>query len=269
MKKIILLIGVFLLIPLVLSLGDNLNIVFDSGSVSINTSIIAGTNIDCSDVTGGTLDVCSGNVTGGGGSGNSTSDIWNVVNNGTFVYKAGDTMTGNLNVLGDINSSTLMSTPQICLNGDCQTSWSLPGNWNQSSSNLFPALITSNIGIGTLTPTNKLEVIGNVSISKNLTVGEDLIVSNKGFFSGKLFSTDWSNVTILTSQITDFVSNVWNQSGTNIIPALESSNVVLTNNLTADTTQASIHYYQNRTTGSCFNGTHIVFSSNINNQNCQ
>ena len=43
--------------------------------------------------------------------------------------------------------------------------------WTQSGTSLYPQALTSNIGIGTATPSQKLDVVGNATISGNTTVG--------------------------------------------------------------------------------------------------
>jgi hypothetical protein len=85
-----------------------------------------------------------------------------------------------LTVVGDINATDNITTPKICLNGDCQTGWSsgsITGAgssgyltmWNGTTS-INSSLIYqsgSNIGIGTANPATKLEVAGDVKISGN------------------------------------------------------------------------------------------------------
>ena len=77
--------------------------------------------------------------------------------------------TNKLTVVGDFNATTNISTPMICLNGDCQTGWPAGGNgssggWVNDSQKTYTTL---NVGIGTTNPATKLEVAGDAKISGN------------------------------------------------------------------------------------------------------
>ena len=84
-----------------------------------------------------------------------------------------------------IGSYNITTTGMICLGGVCQSSWPVAGgNWfnqqlNTTSSVFFASLNiannlyanSTNVGIVTITPTQKLDVNGNVNITGNLYVG--------------------------------------------------------------------------------------------------
>ena len=83
------------------------------------------------------------------------------------------TPSSKLTVAGDINeSSGILYTPQICLNGSCQTSWpsggssSNSGGWTNTSVNTTTLL---NVGIGTTSPQVPLEIYHTSGITERLT----------------------------------------------------------------------------------------------------
>ena len=47
--------------------------------------------------------------------------------------------------------------------------------WNKSGTNLFPSDITNNVGIGTITPTQTLTVIGTANITGNTSIGTNVL----------------------------------------------------------------------------------------------
>jgi len=70
----------------------------------------------------------------------------------------------------------LVSPDQICFiyrDGEsCFDSNTITGRWNLSGTNLFPSDLSNNVGIGTSTPTHKLNVVGIVNFTSNFTVDE-------------------------------------------------------------------------------------------------
>ncbi len=48
-------------------------------------------------------------------------------------------------------------------------------SWNRSGTNVFLANVGDSVGIGTITPNQKLHVSGNVNITKNLSIGTSLV----------------------------------------------------------------------------------------------
>jgi len=108
MKRLIVLL-LILIAPSVMAadLGDHLNIEFYSGTVTINTTIITGTNISCSNVADATYNVCTGV---GAGDTNETTRTNRILstnctgqtiayfyNNGTGVCEADDSGAGLVN----------------------------------------------------------------------------------------------------------------------------------------------------------------------------
>ena len=68
-----------------------------------------------------------------------------------------------------------LSVPQLCLSGDCRSSWPGAGTsgWVDDGAIVRLATDTDNVGIGTPTPTEKLTVGGNVSVTGTIdSVGQ-------------------------------------------------------------------------------------------------
>ncbi len=86
----------------------------------------------------------------------------------------------------------LISPDQICFifRGDkeyCINSGTITGKWNLSGINLFPSDLSNNVGIGTSTPQNKLNVVGDFNVTGDIIMGGNLTTSNEG--------TIWDNET--------------------------------------------------------------------------
>jgi len=80
--------------------------------------------------------------------------------------------TNKLTVVGDVNATTNISTPKLCLNGDCQTSWPAGGaGWAASGNYVYNDTAAAKVGIGTATPQQKLDVIGTVNATDYLCTG--------------------------------------------------------------------------------------------------
>jgi hypothetical protein len=74
-----------------------------------------------------------------------------------------------LDVVGGINA-----TQEICLAGDCRTSWPSGGGgngWSVSDNYVYNNTASTMVGIGTTTPTQKLNVVGDTNTTGNLYVG--------------------------------------------------------------------------------------------------
>jgi hypothetical protein len=83
---------------------------------------------------------------------------------------------GDYRILGSFNVTTIVHTPQICLNGDCQTSWpSGSGGGNVTSSNGASGYLarftnSTNIATGTLYDSGSQIGIGDASPSQLLDI---------------------------------------------------------------------------------------------------
>src|ERR1044072_2802143 len=95
-----------------------------------------------------------------------------IINPSGHVILAGATNATNGNVgIGNLNpafkldvSGSVNSTGGLCIDGDCKTAWSQVGGsqWSNATSNIY--FNTGNVGIGTNTPSQKLEVNGGALI---------------------------------------------------------------------------------------------------------
>ena len=206
MKKIILGLMILLLSTMTLgALGDNYKIVFSSGTVTINTSRISGTNIDCSDVTGASYDVCLGS--GGTGSVDYSkvqnySDspcptgqyVYSRLQNGTFLCRA-DVSGGDINNT-DVNVSKLIINDFVLPTSDGSANYVLKTDGNGIVS-WQPDAAGSGGGEGVFA------VYGSW-IKPNTTVTggiDDLMID-------VLQANDWSNFTGTADQITNFNETV-------------------------------------------------------------
>jgi hypothetical protein len=78
--------------------------------------------------------------------------------------------TEKLHVTGNIKASgTTDSAGGFCIAGDCKTAWSQLGSTQWSTSGTTINYSTGNVGIATASPTEKLEVTGNVKVTGDVT----------------------------------------------------------------------------------------------------
>jgi len=89
------------------------------------------------------------------------------------------TIRGNVTVAGNVNVSINVTAAAFCIQNAtgkyCTNSWvtGLGSQWqNQiSSNNIYYNVSGGNVGIGTGTPSQKLNVVGDTNITGNLVVG--------------------------------------------------------------------------------------------------
>ncbi len=89
-----------------------------------------------------------------------------------YVNTSGDTMSGNLDMNGsdivnvDILSANKIDVSEVCLGGECKSSWPSGGNyWTLSGSNLYPTNANWNVGIGTMAPKARLHIVTDDSVT--------------------------------------------------------------------------------------------------------
>jgi len=94
----------------------------------------------------------------------------NIINESLFCQLNGNCSFNNLFV-NNLTVSNLTTsydynvTHSICIGTYCITSWDDISNWNRTGTNIFLANTNDNVGIGTITPTDKLAIVGgNLSI---------------------------------------------------------------------------------------------------------
>jgi len=184
------------------------------------------------------------------GSGTLSSLLWDSLNNYFFVSSS-DVGASRQFILGPSGEANL-TTNYIPL---------ISGSNNLSSSVIYQS--GSNIGIGTITPVNKLDVVGNISAS---VITASLF---SGSFSGSHFGTSsWANNSLTASYITS----------SNIVGTVSSASYALTasyianvssNAISSPNSQTSITVNNNIISASV-SGTQIltvVTQSNITTQN--
>ncbi|MFA6376443.1 MAG: hypothetical protein WCX69_03540 [Candidatus Paceibacterota bacterium] len=89
---------------------------------------------------------------------------------------ATQTKSGNLNISGNVGIGTTSPSQKLdvagyikgqtglCMNNDCRDSWSsVSGSWTISGNNIYNSNI-GNVGIGTTSPSRKLDVAGTVAV---------------------------------------------------------------------------------------------------------
>ncbi|MFA6255489.1 MAG: hypothetical protein WC675_05740 [Patescibacteria group bacterium] len=118
------------------------------------------------------LMIVGNNSAGGAVPGGREVGIWDnlTVNGNTYV--AGNVGIGKapssqkLDVAGNINGTGL------CIGGDCKTSWSQVGGsaWTDSGTAIYNTTLTDNVGIGTASPSNKLDVVGFIEANGSSTI---------------------------------------------------------------------------------------------------
>lgn len=78
--------------------------------------------------------------------------------------------SGGINYFGgDVQVGSAVDPKSLCLNGVCQSSWP-SGVWMQTGNDIYN-VNSGNVGIGTQTPSAKLEVAGDTIISGNVGIG--------------------------------------------------------------------------------------------------
>jgi len=84
----------------------------------------------------------------------------------TWRHAGVDTMRlddfGNLNVIGNITSTYYFGSGKYLTD-------IIQGRWNISGNNFYPENLNYDVGIGTTTPQNKLNVIGDINATENIT----------------------------------------------------------------------------------------------------
>ena len=147
------------------------------------------------------------------------------------------TPVGKLNVIGDANVTANISTPKLCLDGDCQTAWpsvSGEGGWNDTgtvvelvtssddvnATTLFVDNVNGKVGINTSTPQNSLNVVGDANVTGTVYYGTldgeaDLNVNSSDYWDGYNGINDitFDNITLsqkITFAFEEVIDNIVN-----------------------------------------------------------
>ncbi len=81
----------------------------------------------------------------------------------------GEFPAGDYKFTGYVNVTDKLHTPEVCLDGDCQTSWAVGGGstyWNLTGENLFPSNLSYKVGIAKTNPEYTLDVGGYVRAAR-------------------------------------------------------------------------------------------------------
>ncbi len=87
----------------------------------------------------------------------------------------------------DVQGGQVNSSGGFCINGDCRAAWSaITGTsyWTLSGNNLYASSTSYNVGIGTTTPSERLEVNGNLKFS---TANPNIISSSYVVIPGGIY----------------------------------------------------------------------------------
>ncbi|MCX8179095.1 MAG: hypothetical protein N3D75_04695, partial [Candidatus Aenigmarchaeota archaeon] len=115
----------------------------------------------------------------GGASGNSWIMSGSLLYNNTAGVKVGIGSASPANALDVVG--TINATQSICIAGDCRTIWptsNATSEWVVFGSNLYVNTTNMRVGIGTSSPTSKLEINGTGSNQLSLNVSDVVFVNH-------------------------------------------------------------------------------------------
>ncbi len=137
-----------------------------------------------------------------------------------------------------INKTGIYSTFNATYDAYPQTLNGTPNSiaWNRTGTDVFLNHIGDNVGIGTTTPTHKLNVVGNINITGNLTLkfGDFISELNPDGADAIRIKGTSSDVDVVIGHTTGYFS-VWNVADNNIFNVDDRGDVIIAGDLTVDT----------------------------------
>ena len=168
-------------------LGNNTSLSLSNAGASIEGTLAVSSTLTASNLSGtNTGDETNATIKSKLGAATTSTDgylsftDWNTFNNKQNALTNPVTGTGTTNYVPKLTGASTIGNSQIFDNG-------------------------TNVGIGTITPSNKLSVVGSGSFSTSLSVGSSLSVAGSGSFNGALsvVTTSTLNGSVLIGAIGD------------------------------------------------------------------
>lgn len=133
-----------------------------------------------------------------------------------------DQLAVGLTLVGGLKGSGTVNAKQLCLDGDCKSSWSSASSnyWTQSDTNLYPNNLSWNIGIGTASPSHSLNIYKDTGNNAEIDIQSVAGVNNHwGIYQER---TD-NATTVGYNEAEDL--RFWNNDGNDVLTLANDGNV--------------------------------------------